>query len=87
MFLRGTHNGWTSQVMNCNAGIWEITVNSGGNHQFKFDVLGDWSKNVGDSNYDFIADKHGGNIQVPADPGNYRVTFNDRTRVYTIEMM
>ncbi len=74
--------------MTCSAdaGVWEVKVTFSGtaNHAFKFDVHGDWNTNYGDNERDDIGDPFGNDIAVSAGAGQYEVTFNGRSRAYTI---
>ncbi|HMP90091.1 MAG TPA: S8 family serine peptidase [Kiritimatiellia bacterium] len=86
VFFRGTPNAWGTTVMSLVTNyIWqtELFIGSGAN-SFKFDVYGDWSLNFGDNNNDGIADQSGANIAITQGSGNYRIRFNDQTRVYTV---
>lgn len=83
MYLRGTFNGWNSQPMDCNDGVWTATVNFSTGRAFKFDVFGDWSQDYGDNNADGIAsDPNGNNISAPS--GTRTINFNDSDFTYTI---
>jgi len=85
LYLRGTHNAWsTSSMLLVANNLWEITVTfSGSNNAFKFDVTGNWSQNYGDNNNDGIAEQNGSNIIINTGEGTYRVRFNDQTRSYS----
>lgn len=53
--FRGTANNWgTTALTEVSEGIWQTKISFDGqeNQRFKFDVLGDWSKNYGDDNAD-----------------------------------
>ena len=88
MYLRGTQNNWVADapmVLVAN-NLWELTVTFGASASelFKFDVNGDWTINFGDSNKDGIAELTGKDIAVTQGAGNYKIQFNDRTRVYSV---
>ena len=92
MFLRGTHNAWTTNTpMTLVADYtWEIEVafGAGPDERFKFDAFGDWSVNWGDNApRDGIGDPDGDNIPITDGEGVYRILFNDDTQAYTIEKL
>ena len=86
-YFRGTPNGWAADrkfdLVADN--LWKITVATGATaaENFKFDIKGDWSLNFGDTNKDFIADQAGANIPLPTGK-TVEITFNDKTRAYTV---
>ncbi len=88
--FRGTPNSWGSTAMKLVANnTWQATItftgagDSSGTQRFKFDVLGDWTKNYGDTNTDGVANLSGADIKT-AVVGTYLVTFNDSTLAYSI---
>jgi hypothetical protein len=88
MFLVGNNNGWslTNTPMTRIANYtWQVTTTfTAANTQFKF-VPKDWTLSYGDVDANGVADSSGGgNIKVPL-AGTYRITFNDLTRVYTVQ--
>ncbi len=90
LYFRGTPNSWGSTAMKLVANnTWQATVtftgagDSTGSQRFKFDVLGDWTKNYGDTNADGTANLRGSDIKT-AVVGTYLVTFNDSTLKYTL---
>ena len=87
MFFRGTANNWSRTPMTLGADdFWEITVAFAGEEspRFKFDMLGDWSENFGDSNGDGIADLSGPDIAITEGTGLYKIRFNYKTKEYTV---
>jgi glucoamylase len=88
VFFRGTPNGWGTNAMSLAADFtWKTaaTFGSGGNERFKFDLHCDWSHNYGDNPpVDGVADRTGADIPVTRGAGDYAITFNDQTRVYTV---
>ncbi len=87
LYLRGSHNGWGSTPMVLvGDNQWQLDASfSGSSRSFKFDVFANWSENYGDNNNDKIADRSGGNINVPSD-GNWRIRYNDKTRAYSLTL-
>ncbi len=90
LYFRGTPNSWGSTAMKLVANnTWQATItftgaaDSSGTQRFKFDVLGDWTKNYGDTNADGTANLGGSDIKT-AVVGTYLVTFNDSTLKYTL---
>jgi glycosidase len=86
VYFRGTPNAWGKTAMALvGDNLWKTTATSLGSatERFKFDVYGDWSLNFGDNNADFIADQTGADIKLPANK-TLTVTFNDKTRAYTV---
>ncbi len=86
MTLRGSFNGFNTLKMQCNeSGEWyadNIEFSMATGNRFKFDVLGDWSQNYGDSTVpDGIADLSGKDISV--NPGTYNIKFNVKTKRYS----
>jgi hypothetical protein len=61
-----------------------VRFGGGPDEGFKLDVYGDWSRDFGDDNGDGLADAQGGNIRVTGGEGAYTITFDDRTRRYTV---
>jgi glucoamylase len=86
VFVRGTSNGWGLTPMRLTADHeWRAEIRfSGPEARFKLDVYGDWSMNFGDSDHDGTAELGGGDIAVPEGDGLYAITFDDRTRRYTM---
>ncbi len=90
VFLRGTGNGWGlgGAMRLVGDHTWRIEGvrfgAGGGFGRFKFDVYGDWSRGFGDADGDGTADEGGADIPVAADGGAYTVTFDDRTRRYSL---
>ena len=87
VYFRGTPNNWGLSAMNLIEDfIWSTTQTFGGtdNERFKFDIYGDWSFNFGDNQPDDIADQSGGDIPITQGPGDYSITFNDRTKTYSV---
>ncbi|GAB3215538.1 alpha amylase C-terminal domain-containing protein [Pseudaeromonas pectinilytica] len=88
--FRGTPNSWGSTAMKLVANnTWQAQVtftgagDATGSQRFKFDVLGDWTKNYGDTNADGVANLSGSDIKT-AVVGTYLVTFNDSTLAYSL---
>ncbi|MDN3638597.1 alpha-amylase family glycosyl hydrolase [Simiduia curdlanivorans] len=84
---RGTFNGWASTSMTLSADHqWQLDVHLDGQSQqrVKFDVLGDWSTNYGDTNSDGVLEKSGADIYVTG-TGDHRLTVNDQTLAYTVQ--
>jgi hypothetical protein len=88
MFARGSFNGWGRQQMFCvDQGKWAAIVMFIGNAEhYKFDALGDWSTNWGDSNGDGIADPGGSDIAAPGS-GRYLVTFDENSLAYVLRFI
>jgi chitodextrinase len=66
---------------------WEVKkeLSAGESIQFKFDALGNWSTNWGDSNGDGTADPGAANISFSASvPGEYTFQFRDDTSAYDL---
>lgn len=87
VYLRGTSNNWTTSSMNLiDNNLWEITATFGATstERFKFDINADWSLNFGDSNADGTAEQNGTDIKVLQGAGNYRIRFNDQTKLYSL---
>lgn len=88
MFLRGTFNQWkTGSMMLTADNTWTLDmVSFAGNEnaRFKFDTEGDWSLNFGDNGSDGIADKNGDDIPVCPSVDPFTITFNDRTKKYSV---
>ncbi len=85
VFFRGTPNQWETSEMSLVAdNTWEITVTFGNTEQerFKFDVHGDWSHNFGDTDRDGTVELSGEDI--PANSGEYKITFDDQTLRYQL---
>lgn len=84
--FRGTPNSWAAGAMTLVAdNTWEITVSLNGqaDQRFKFDVLGDWSENYGDTGADGYLDQAGTDIYTAAS-GDYKIQVNDATKHYTL---
>ncbi|MDO2949430.1 alpha amylase C-terminal domain-containing protein [Aeromonas simiae] len=88
--IRGTTNSWgTTPMTLVGDHLWQATVNftgagdANGGQRFKFDVLGDWTKNYGDTNKDGVAELTGADITTSV-VGTYVVRFNDQTLAYTL---
>ena len=47
-------------------------------------MYGDWSRSFGDADGDGTVDENGADIPVTAGEGAYTVTFDDRTRRYSL---
>ena len=88
LYLRGTNNAWSSTRMELvDHNTWRITgvvFGRGSNERFKVDVNGDWSDNYGDNNKDGIGDSFGADIMITQGPGTYTISFNDKTKGYTV---
>jgi alpha-amylase len=88
LFLRGTPNAWETTPMNLVADFtWEVTADfgRGSSERFKFDVNGDWTNNFGDNSpQDGIGEPNGADIPITQGAGRYTITFNDRTKAYTV---
>jgi hypothetical protein len=88
VFFRGTPNAWKAdrsfELIADNT--WRITVTTlnSTTERFKFDIHGDWSLNFGDTNKDKVADQGGADIALPA-ARTVTLTWNDKTRVYSIQ--
>lgn len=85
--FRGTPNGWQNTPMNLVAdNTWQADVEFDGavNQRFKFDVLGDWSQNWGDTNADGTLEQTGADITTGI-VATYRVTVNDANKQYSLE--
>lgn len=88
VYLRGTTNNWqTTQMELVYDYLWEIEAYFGStaNERFKFDIYGDWSLNYGDNENDRVAEQFGDDIFVTEGEGNYRIRFNDQTKVWWLE--
>ena len=86
VYVRGTPNAWGNTAMALIGDyLWKTTITSLGTatERFKFDIYGDWSLNFGDNNADFIAEQTGADIKLAANKG-YAITFNDKTKAYTV---
>ncbi|QFI53404.1 alpha amylase C-terminal domain-containing protein [Aeromonas simiae] len=88
--IRGTTNSWgTTPMTLVGDHLWQATVNftgagdGNGGQRFKFDVLGDWTQNYGDTNKDGVAELTGADITTSV-VGTYVVRFNDQTLAYTL---
>ena len=89
LYARGTFNGWSTTPLELVANnTWQtdITFDGQNNQRFKLDVNGDWSQNFGDNNADGILDASGGDIFY-AGMGSYRLTVNDQTMGYSLELI
>jgi glucoamylase len=86
LFLRGTSNGWKLTPMRLVADhLWRVeALFDGPEPRFKLDTYGDWSVNFGDDDHGGTADRNGGDIPVTGGDGRYAITFDDRSRRYTI---
>jgi hypothetical protein len=88
MYLRGTLNSWQTDSMSLvDHYTWEVKkeLSAGESIQFKFDALGNWSTNWGDSNGDGTADPGAANISFSASvPGEYTFQFRDDTSAYDL---
>ncbi|MCB0170429.1 MAG: pullulanase, partial [Anaerolineae bacterium] len=87
VYFRGTPNTWETTPMTLVAdNTWSINVTFGNtpSERFKFDINGDWTLNFGDNQPDGIADQTGNDILITEGPGNYTITFNDQSKVYTV---
>lgn len=87
VYLRGTSNNWTTTSMTLiGNNLWETTATFGATstERFKFDINADWSLNFGDTNADGTAEQNGSDIKVLQGAGNYRIRFNDQTKVYSL---
>ncbi|WP_136484319.1 hypothetical protein [Vibrio sp. H11] len=86
LYFRGTANDWAVTPMQRVAeNVWRVAVNFDGqpNQRFKFDVLGDWTQNYGDTNQDGVLEFSGDDI-VTAVSGAYDVEVNEQTLAYTL---
>ncbi|MDB5105120.1 MAG: symbB [Fibrobacteres bacterium] len=86
VYFRGTPNAWAAGPMTLVAdNLWKTTVTTLGSatERFKFDIKADWTLNFGDDNLDFIADQGGADIRLPTGR-TVAITFNDKTRAYTV---
>jgi alpha-1,3-glucan synthase len=88
VYFRGTPNSWqTNKKFDLVAdNLWRTTVTTLATttERFKFDINGDWTLNFGDvAPANFIADQGGADIKLPGSK-TVVVTFNDKTRVYSI---
>lgn len=88
VYLRGTNNNWgTTTTMTLVANnTWEVITAFGATtgERFKFDINANWTLNFGDNNADGVAEQSGGDILVSQGAGNYRIRFNDSSKVYTV---
>ncbi len=85
--LLGTVNSWDPLPMELVADYtWEAKVSFSGSSsdRFKFDIYNDWSLNFGDNNGDKVADRNGEDIYVGTLAGEYTISFNDKTKAYSI---
>ena len=71
------NNTWQTSVTFTGAG------DSSGAQRFKFDTVGDWSTNYGDTNKDGVLDKTGSDIYSTA-VATCVVTVNDSTLAYKV---
>jgi hypothetical protein len=86
VYLRGTNNDWgvsNMQLVANNTWQIEVTFGSATNERFKFDINGDWGLNFGDNNGDGYCEQWGADI--PVDEGTKIITFNDKTKSYTVK--
>ncbi|WP_028862995.1 alpha-amylase family glycosyl hydrolase [Psychromonas aquimarina] len=84
--FRGTANAWASTAMQLAAdNTWQLTVTLDGQDQqrFKFDLLGDWTQNYGDSDADGSLDLGGSDIFTSAS-GDYIIEVNDASLTYSL---
>lgn len=87
LYFRGTPNNWASVPMTLVANnTWQVDTKftASTSDRFKFDVYGDWKVNFGDTNKDGVAEQGGSDIYPTLGAGDYRITFNDLTRKYTV---
>lgn len=88
MNFRGTPNSWAATPMRAvAANTWEITVNFAAgvtNPRFKFDVLGNWATNFGDTNRDGRLEANGADIPAPTTPGSYTIRLLETGMSYTV---
>lgn len=87
VFYRGTTNNWSkSEMVMVDHGVWEIEIevdDGREDHNFKFDISGDWSYNFGDNNSDGSLEQWGANIAL----GNAVTTiirFHEESLTYEI---
>ncbi len=90
LYFRGTPNSWGKTAMTLVAdNTWQTSVaftgagDSSGAQRFKFDTVGDWSTNYGDSNKDGLLDKSGSDIYTTT-VATCLVTVNDATLTYKL---
>lgn len=86
LYFRGTANNWAATPMQrVTDTLWRVSVNFDGqpNQRFKFDVLGDWTQNYGDTNQDGVLEFSGGDIVTDVS-GTYDVEVNEQTLAYTL---
>ncbi|MFM7203845.1 MAG: carbohydrate binding domain-containing protein [Myxococcota bacterium] len=87
LYFRGTANAWATTGMKLVADhLWQVDVRftGGSSDRFKFDVYGDWKVNFGDTNKDGVAEQGGADIYVTLGQGDYRITFEDVSKKYTV---
>lgn len=97
MQVRGTFNGWQSHYMWPTAGIdgsyrYQAVVQVSGHdakERFKFDMAGNWAVNYGENDNggasrSGTAERNGGDIRFLDGPGNYLITFANRSHAFTV---
>jgi alpha-1,3-glucan synthase len=88
VYFRGTPNGWAANRKFDLVGdyTWRTTAVTGSTstERFKFDINGDWSLNFGDNApANGVADQGGADIALPANK-TVTITWNDKTKAYTV---
>ncbi len=88
VFLRGSHNDWradpSDEMTLISNYTWEMERTLAAGDEFKFDLVGDWSDNYGDSDRDGVGDSFGANIAVPEGAGTYRIRFHTISKRFTV---
>ncbi len=88
VYFRGTPNGWATNKKFDLVGdfTWRttaVTLNTA-TERFKIDINGDWSLNFGDNApANGVADQSGADIALPANK-TVTITWNDKTKSYTV---
>lgn len=81
VYARGSFNNWEKLAMECENGHYALSLGAAGvTTEFKFDVVGDWSKNFG-VNGDFRFDGIG-HIETAENGGNIRIFGRHHVHFY-----
>ncbi len=88
LFVRGTHNNWSTMPMTKTGTVWSLNHIHFGNtssEHLKFDVYGDWTQNYGGSGLEGKAIQ-GGNDLAVATNGTYNITFDEAQKSYEVRL-